>query len=455
MPVPTPLLRSAPTPLLRSAPRPLARSVTVAVVLAGAFLVTPAAAVPTAAPVTASAAVPAAAAADVRTATAESPLTPAEQRVRSRLTARLDHPDLGTDVKGLVIDKETGRVVWAKGPRRLRMPASTTKLATAVAVLETFGPDHRFATRVRRGATGGRIVLVGRGDPSLSSDQLSELAADAAADLRARGYQRATVVVDDSLFPAPSLAPGWLSSYVPEQVRWVRALVVDERHAHDTSLDTGHVFAAKLAAEGIKVRAVERGTAPAGAHTIAYSRGQTLAAIVQRMLLRSDNDHAEALFHLTAVGRGVRPSWARSAAEVRAVLKEVGLPLDDVTLYDGSGLSRSNRVSARSLVEFVRLSESAQRPKLAPIRAGGLPVAGRTGTLSTTLGRYDTAPTKCAAGRLTGKTGNLTGSQTLAGVAHGLDGRQRIYSFLVGGRPAALETKRAVDRLASTVTGCW
>ena len=335
------------------------------------------------------------------------------------------------------------------------MPASTTKIPTALAVLDAFGPAHRFATTVRRGVRASDVVLVGSGDPSLSSAQLARLATVTATDLRARGLSRATVVVDDSLFPAPTSAIGWRSSYIPEQVRWVRALVVDERHAYDTSIDTGKVFAAKLAANGVSVRAVVRGKAPVGARTVGVSRGQTLGSIVQRMLLRSDNDHAEALFRLTAVARGQRPTWTASAAANRAVLSRLGLALDNVVLYDGSGLSRSNRISARSLVSMVRVAESETRLNFAPIRDGGLPLAGRTGTLSTTLGRYNTWPSQCAAGRLTGKTGNLSGAQSLAGVATGVDGRERVYAFIVSDRPSSLATKRAVDRLASTVTGCW
>ncbi len=244
----------------------------------------------------------------VRTVTTT--LTAAEQRIRTRLTARLSHPDLGTNVTGFVVDKATGRVVWSRGADSRRMPASTTKIPTALAVLDALGPAHRFATTVRRGVRASDVVLVGSGDPSLSSAQLARLATVTATDLRARGLSRATVVVDDSLFPAPTTAIGWRSSYIPEQVRWVRALVVDERHAYDTSVDTGKVFAAKLAANGVSVRAVVRGKAPVGARTVGVSRGQTLAAIVQRMLLRSDNDHAEALFRLTAHLRRQPTTWA-------------------------------------------------------------------------------------------------------------------------------------------------
>lgn len=58
-------------------------------------------------------------------------------------------------------------------------PASTMKVLTALYALARLGPDHRFRTRVVR--AGDMLVLVGGGDPILSSDDLESLAADLVA----------------------------------------------------------------------------------------------------------------------------------------------------------------------------------------------------------------------------------------------------------------------------------
>jgi D-alanyl-D-alanine carboxypeptidase/D-alanyl-D-alanine-endopeptidase (penicillin-binding protein 4) len=55
------------------------------------------------------------------------------------------------------------------------------------------------------------------------------------------GSSTVRVLVDDSLFPAPKLARGWKSSYVHEDVRAVRALVVNQHDVSDTALDAGKV----------------------------------------------------------------------------------------------------------------------------------------------------------------------------------------------------------------------
>src|SRR5258708_17394017 len=82
--------------------------------------------------------------------------------------------DLGYRVGAVVTDLSTGQVVYSLNPAVGLAPASTTKIATAVAALATLGPGARFTTKVRIGAVrsgpGARgpasLVLVGGGDPT-------------------------------------------------------------------------------------------------------------------------------------------------------------------------------------------------------------------------------------------------------------------------------------------------
>ena len=47
------------------------------------------------------------------------------------------------------------------------------------------------------------------------------------------------------------------------------------------------------------------------------------------------------------------------------------------------------------------------------------------------------------------------GVVALSGFTTGTDGRVKLFSFLLNRAEASLRTRRAADRLASTVTGCW
>jgi D-alanyl-D-alanine carboxypeptidase/D-alanyl-D-alanine-endopeptidase (penicillin-binding protein 4) len=381
-------------------------------------------------------------------------LSKTDQRIDAMLTVRATSKQLGSDLTGLVTDGTSRQLLWSQRRSTRQLPASTTKIVTAANALTVFGPAHRFTTTVRKGSTWAKVVVVGAGDPSLSRANMASLAAQTAADVRAHKVSRVTVQVDDSLFPRPSLAYGWKSSYMPTDVSPVRALVVSQHRRWDTSLDAGKVFSELLANYGVRTRAIERARAPKGSPVLATVQGRRLDSIVKSMLLPSDNDYAEALHRLVARKAGYPATWSGAAAAQRKVLAGLGIDLGTSRLYDGSGLSRADRLTARQLVSVLSLPLDGNHPKLVSLLSS-LPVSGRTGTLAANYLRYVTWPTRCAVGLIEGKTGSLSGVITLAGYARGADGRTKAFAFLANGVPSTLTTRRAVDKLATTVTGCW
>ena len=385
---------------------------------------------------------------------AEAPLSATDQLVADRLAIRSTARNLGPDLAGMVTDATTGAVLWSRTPNEVQIPASNTKIITAVNALEAFGPTHRFTTKVVTGATPRQVVLVGSGDPSLKSVHLNRMARTVAAAVQAQGLRTVRVQVDDSLFPAPTLATGWKSSYVTRDVSHVRALVVDQHRRWDTSIDAGQVFAAKLRKWGLKVRKVTRAVAPEGATVLAQSLGAPLSNQVAYMLQVSDNDVAESLHRLVAVQTGFEPSWDGARQAQIAALGALGVPLTS-TVYDGSGLSRRDRLSPATLATVLAVIMDSRHPNLVGLQHGAFAVAGVSGTLAPDYRRYVTNPTRCAAGLVEAKTGSLSGVISLSGFARGADGNVKIFSFLLNKVPSTLTTRRAVDRLAATVTGCW
>jgi len=97
-------------------------------------------------------------------------------------------------------------------------PASTTKIATAVAVLDTVGPDHVLRTEAYLDAEENRVVLRGGGDVTLTTTAdsadypqvatLEDLAEETAAALDDLGLDTVAVGYDDSFFTGPDTAPG-------------------------------------------------------------------------------------------------------------------------------------------------------------------------------------------------------------------------------------------------------
>ena len=269
------------------------------------------------------------------------------------------------------------------------------------------------------------------------------------------------VQVDDSLFPEPTLATGWNDGYYDgATVAPVRALVVDEHSVMDTSVDAGQVFAKQLAAQGVTVTGdVTHGQTTRSDVPVAVHYSPALSAIVHQMLKKSDNDIAETLLRMTALGAGQPATFDDGTAVVRQVLSE-HLPGPDLTNfqdYDGSGLSRSDRLSAETISKILGVdSNPLYAPLLQPIM-DGLPVAGEAGsTLGPEWNRFTTPESKCAVGKVMAKTGTLTGAVALSGLTKGDDGRWKIFSFVENNATTPnIDVKHTFDGLAATVNGCW
>jgi D-alanyl-D-alanine carboxypeptidase/D-alanyl-D-alanine-endopeptidase (penicillin-binding protein 4) len=311
---------------------------------------------------------------------------------------------------------------------------------------------------VRHGAQqnqADQVVLVGSGDPDLSSAQLAALATATAAKMTAARQTSVRVYADDSLFAAPTLAIGWKPTYVPADTTWLRSLVVDRHDVPDTALDAAKVFATKLQARGITVTRIGRGRAATNAPLLASSAGVTLGTSISHMLLTSDNEHAEALHRLVGIRMGYGNTWAAARAAQQKGLANQGLTA--TALYDGSGLSRSDRLTGVQLARVVANAfEPGNSTRLALLRSNaGLPVSGRTGTLQAAYGRFTTAASRCAVGKVHAKTGTLDDAVALAGWTVGKDGRVKTFAFVVNGRPSTLALMQGVDMLAATVNGCY
>jgi D-alanyl-D-alanine carboxypeptidase/D-alanyl-D-alanine-endopeptidase (penicillin-binding protein 4) len=108
-----------------------------------------------------------------------------------------------------VLDVRTGASLAASGEHTALNPASNTKILTAAAVLDRFGPDYRFTTglygKVRDG-TVSPLVIRGNGDPSLGTRELWELC----LTLRDLGVRKVDgVLVDQSYFDADFVPPAF------------------------------------------------------------------------------------------------------------------------------------------------------------------------------------------------------------------------------------------------------
>ncbi len=152
------------------------------------------------------------------------PLAPAVAALGAEVDSALAGPDFERASWGIVVQSlDNAQVLYRRNAERLFLPASNLKLLTAAAALARLGADFRWTTTVlargpRHGDTlAGDLVVVGRGDPTFSTDAMGD-SSDAlralrpfADSLRARGIHvvRGRVLGDASLFTDPPLGRGW------------------------------------------------------------------------------------------------------------------------------------------------------------------------------------------------------------------------------------------------------
>ncbi|WP_328398123.1 D-alanyl-D-alanine carboxypeptidase/D-alanyl-D-alanine-endopeptidase [Streptomyces sp. NBC_00390] len=369
------------------------------------------------------------------------------------LAPLLSDPALGTARTACVIDVATGARLYGKGAETPMTPASTIKIATAVAALTALGPDHRIPTTVVAAPDAEGITLVGGGDATLERAGLARLADRTARALRDRGITKVRLAYDTSLYQGPALHPiGRNGNLAP-----ISALMVDQgrrapkstgsaTRSTDPARDAARLFTELLAGKGVRASAHPAPGRPAkNAVPLAQVLSGPLSAMVERMLTTSDNDIAESLARQTAVATG-RPAHAVGAGRaVAAQLRRLELPVEGARFADGSGLDRNDKVSGALLTALLATAADPDHPELRPVLTG-LPVAGFSGTLEE---RY--ANGSAGTGLVRAKTGTLSGVDTLAGTVVTADGRLLAFAFLAGGTESRDTARPALDRLAAAL----
>ncbi|PWV51101.1 D-alanyl-D-alanine carboxypeptidase/D-alanyl-D-alanine-endopeptidase [Nocardiopsis sp. L17-MgMaSL7] len=389
--------------------------------------------------------------------------TPADPvRIADILDDPMSSSGLEEGLSGYVVDGVTGETLFERDADTPVTPASTTKIATAVAVLDTVGPDHVLRTEAHLDAEENRVVLRGGGDVTLTATAdsaaypqvatLEELAEDTAAALAERGLDTVTVGYDDSLFTGPDTAPGWKPNYVTEgSTATIHALMVDSGRV-DTDVLTRSANPPLAAAEAFADQLEQAGLTVEGSPDEAGASGEPVAsvdsmpmsALVEFMMLASDNNMAESLGRITALETGEEPDHTGAATATHRALE--GLGIEGVQLSDNSGLSTKNRITPRALVQLVKAA--ADEPRL-NATITGLPTAHSTGTLA---GRYsEHSSSHAAAGLVRGKTGTLDGVSTLAGTIHDQEGNVFVFA-LMANSPGASGPQ--LDTLATALSQC-
>lgn len=378
-------------------------------------------------------------------------------------------------LSGYVVRVDTGEVLFDRAGNTPARTASVLKLLTAAAALATVGPDFQIRTSVYPGSQAGSIVLVGRGDATLSrlpagqesvykgAPKLADLAAQVLANYS--GPPITNIVLDASYWSsADKWDPAWKRS---EQTQGyhseVTALQVDGDRSNPATQDSprstdpigraGQYFLDALRAADTNDEVADSVTLTTGsavntATELGGVSSQPLSVIIPHMLLVSDNTMAEMLARITSKQSALNGSAASLQQAIPSALSTFGIPATGITIKDGSGLSEFNAVPP-STVTALMIQVNAGAPNLDVVR-NGLPVAGQSGTLS---GRF-TGANAVARGHVFAKTGWIDTSYSLGGLVQAADGTVFAFAFYAIGDGIQSTARAALDTLTTGVFTC-
>lgn len=115
------------------------------------------------------------------------------------------------DDAGFVVADSKQKVINSQDASQSFIPASTTKLITALLALQHWGENHRFKTEFYLQQKAGKNILLvkGYGDPFLVSEELQMIAQELSSRLIANGIKRLDVIaLDDSYYQQNLIMPG-------------------------------------------------------------------------------------------------------------------------------------------------------------------------------------------------------------------------------------------------------
>lgn len=429
--------------------------------------------------------------------------------IDAMLAVHDDHP---VQVAALVVDLDSGETLVEHDAQRLFRPASTMKLLPTSAICRRDAAGEFVTILLADEVPEGNVWLVGGGDPLLSSEDVGGLVGQlraaglqhaigglhvadpllgeprfgegwmwddepasfmpplsgAAVDggcvtvdvRRIDGEERVRLLptggsLELQVVPGPTglgvsrgryhdAATVRVTGGLGERSEWQRQISVPDPARH-----TGHVLAAALRAEGVRVEhdsveVARSGDAPMFAGATEALRVRPVAEVVTHTNKVSDNLGAELLLRRLGALQNLKVLFDRMAddgvpadqeqarsttdfergrEQVVEDLRRLGVAADAYRIADGSGVSHYNLLSADLLVRLlVDMHRTGGEPYALFRRS--LPIAGVDGTLQSRMKQT------AAEGRVFAKTGTVSAVSNLAGYVDTKSGRRLAFAIL-------------------------
>lgn len=305
------------------------------------------------------------------------------------------------------------------------IPASTTKVISTYAILRSMKPNTVVETDLWGTLAGdtvtGDLVLKGAGDPFLTSERLWLMA----KELRGRGIVRVLgrIRLDQSAFDTQRYGTGWENTSASTTPPILPLSVNFNRD------DKGQILRDP---EPLAVETITRIFRETGLQILGQpSNGGELTKLLAfpspplRTLVQEINKYSNNFMIEMLVKRLGDGSWAKGIQRIQIFYKDfLDLDANQIFITDGSGLSKENRLSARTLVTVLRSAWNDF--EVGPEFVASLKIIGgepwELSVKDPNLAR-----------RIRCKTGHLAGVNSVCGYLQTLDGKLKVFAIILNG----------------------
>ena len=365
------------------------------------------------------------------------------------LQARLESILAGErGVWSVTMADRSGRLLADINGERPRSPASNQKLVTTAYAIDRLGPDYRLSTQMWR-LPDGTFRILGQGDPDLALPHLRRFARLAMNSGGGPGLPGSVVRLELAEEPAQTWWPqGWkvgdraYAYGAPITRLAITSNAIDEAVSNPTAR-LRSLMQRSVAQEGgdVRIAMVSPQTPlPQNAVLVHQEPSTSMLGLLSLANTESHNFTAEVLLRQAA------GSWDldRAARLETGWLMQQNLPMQGVTIYDGSGLDRFNRLTSRFITALLLRMDNHPYGRYF---LGSMAIAGQRGTLRNLYNGTSLD------GRVYAKTGTLSGVRAISGQLLTADG-PRYFSAISNGGTTPNQTIGRMLRQAQDTSLC-
>jgi D-alanyl-D-alanine carboxypeptidase/D-alanyl-D-alanine-endopeptidase (penicillin-binding protein 4) len=288
----------------------------------------------------------------------------------------------------ILVADANGQIILAKNADKKLLPASILKIFTSLVALHYLGDDYRFPTEFYLDGQ-SNLKIKGYGDPLLISEVVSKISQVLAVLLK-NSQPLNDLVLDDSYFQHPLTIPGITSSaqpydapngslcvnfntvsfkrtsqgyisaepqtpllpFVIEKIKasgLKQGRIVFSHSQNEIVLYAGKLFQYFFEKQGMHFKGkVKMGRINDNTDRLIfrYDSSSSLAEIVVKLLEHSNNFTTNQLLIATGAEIIGPPGTLAKGVAIASDYAKGMLDIEDITIVEGSGISRDNRISA-------------------------------------------------------------------------------------------------------------